>query len=187
MTKKNNSPTYCKKCSSICMTTNCQCKCHDKLKKYWDKKRKESKIIHPMVAGNIHFDKAEIEGFKYLKSLGYKQIKKSIFTGIFDFVSDKGVFEVKAKKLPSTQPYTINFTYNQITYYRKYYPKKISYFKVLINIFFPDGHSEWRILDFTKDFSDIHKKINHLRGREGREDHGCIPIRFRVKQEKRDW
>lgn len=151
----------------------------------------KSKRKHPMVAGDVNWFEAELQGCKYLKSLGYKKAKKSfyskIFRNAFDFVTERGVFEIKAKKLPSTQPYTFNFTNNQINYYREHYPKKISYFKILVQLTFPDNHTEWKILDFSEDFLDIDKEIIFRWGRKNCAGGGCVPIRFKVKKESRSW
>ena len=45
-------PTYCKGCSFKCQATECECICHNKMRKYWEKQelKKKYKVVFHMEA-----------------------------------------------------------------------------------------------------------------------------------------
>jgi hypothetical protein len=198
------------------------------MNKLINKKQKTNRVE------NVAWREGEEKGRTYLHSLGYKEIYFRCFGGHFsptpfDFTSQEGVFEIKTKKLPSSQPYTFDFTPYQIMFFKKYFSKeyktnnktrqetndfleryferidryhyrkkkttpykaclkkyhfKIKFCKVIINLIFPDGHNEIRMLDMRTDFTDIERDMEITYNKKS---FGLNQIRLSVKKEKRDW
>lgn len=158
------------------------------------------------------WDKYEGIGKKYLCSLGYKESAQTTF----DFTTRKGVFDIKTKRLPSTQPYTFNFTKLQIMFFQKYSKKKykisqnelsykgriwqyklkghnMTFFKVLIILIYHNRH-EFRILDIKEDFLNPYKDLtkigkNMVYSKKLKRWYcnSSKPVRLIVRKDKRTW
>jgi hypothetical protein len=133
---------------------------------------------NPSEIGNI----GQELGFKYLTKKGYK-IKKGVWDGVWDIYTNEGIIDIKAKLLPSEEPYRIEFTPAQVTELRNKYFHSKKYAKILM-VIIKGTKITYKLLDMKFDFARILSKQFTIIHRAG---HGDKRVKFRIMQYARTW
>ena len=120
----------------------------------------------------------ESVGKKFLKSLGYKEIKKNPFydSGSFDFYTKEIIFEIKSKKISSSRKYTFDFTKKQLEEYNQS-KRKI---KILVLLVRSQNEIDKYFFDM-EDFQDVNRKSQY------KVFNNLERIRLTLKKEKRKY